>query len=60
MSRKRKMRLSGNSIAWAGSFVKRTKTNHSHTYNKKIRFYLVHKSSCGKENRRTCERNIFY
>lgn len=41
MSLKNKMRLSGNSIAWAGSFVNRTKTYHDSTYTKKHRFNLV-------------------
>ena len=55
MTPKTKMRLSGNSIAWAGSFVKRTKTNHDSTYNRKYTLYLVHKSCCG--DRRSCERH---
>ena len=59
MLKKAKMPLSGNSMAWAGRFVNRTKTNRSHTYNKKIRFYLVHKSYYGNRCRRTCERNLF-
>ena len=56
MTRKTKMRLSGNSIAWAGSFVNHTKTYHDSTYNRKTDLLLVHKFCCG--NRRTCERNI--
>ncbi len=57
MSNKTKMRLSGNSIAWAGSFVNRFKTNHNSTYNRKITLLLVHKFCRG--NWRTCERHSF-
>ena len=56
MSNKTKMRLSGYSIAWAGSFVNLTKTYHDSTYNRKTDLLLVHKFCYG--NRRTCERNI--
>lgn len=60
MTSKTKMRLSGNSIAWAGSFVNRTKTYHDYSYTRKIKIFLVHKVSCGINSRRTCERNVLF
>lgn len=60
MTRKIKMPLSGNSMARTGSFVNRTKTNHSHTYNKKVTFFLVIKSFYGKCGGGTYERNLFH
>ena len=59
MSNKTKMRLSGNSIAWAGSFVNHTKTNHSFTYIRKVCLFLDTGSFYGMYYRGTCERNIF-
>ncbi len=43
MTPKTKMRLSCNSIAWAGSFVIPTKTYHDSTYSRKSSLLLVHK-----------------
>lgn len=60
MTRKTKMPLSGNSMARTGSFVNRTKTNHSYTYNKKMTFFLVIKSFYGKCGGGTYERNLFH
>ena len=57
MTGKIKMPLSGNSMAWAGSFVNHTKTNHSHTYNKKKTFFLVIMSFYGRCGGGTCERD---
>lgn len=60
MRTKKEMRLSGNSIAWAGSFVKHTKTNHSSTYIRKVRLFLDTGSFYGMYYRGTCERNILF
>lgn len=47
MISERKMRLSGNSIAWTGSFIDRTKTYHYSIYNRKNDLFLVNKFRCG-------------
>lgn len=54
MKSKTKESLSGNLKTPVVSFVNRTKTNHNSTYNRKLYFYLVHKSCCG--DRRSYER----
>ena len=53
-----KMRPSCNSIARAGSFENRTKTNHRKTYNTKESLNLVHKLPYGIIHRRIYERDF--